>query len=619
MLRVSIILIILLLSANVYALEDCKWNNQKGIPCIVVSKTNNTSKVTKEGVNKVIITKQDIENSGHNNLTDILKSISGLNVYQSGGMGQLSSIFIRGSESNHTLVMLNGIAINDQSVTDGLHDFGQDFVQSIEQIEVYKGSSGANFGPSAIAGAINFITAINYTNSYSVSGFDDRNNSTDVNYTQITKNGWHLNINGVTNQSNIGSAKPQGAEDDGTLNKQINLNSEKWINDSTKIKSNIYVRETRTYYDDFGFGQKGDLGYVMDNTMHTIQTSLDRVNKDREDSLTFHWHAYAKQIDDGGFTDSYDSQALVTRYEKKINSLEKLSFGYGSEYKYDWGAFINEGAAFNSATKGHVKDLAIFANAGYKILDNTIISLYGRKDNHNTAGENNTYRINLLQEVNNNFNFGASTSTGTRNPTLYELFGSNNFGYRGNINLKAEKSKTNEIYASYNFLDNYTFSTTAYRTNLSDRLEFNNAFTATENKILDLNHDGVENEFKYEGKNQNLSIFADFASSKTLTGQKQLRRPDLKYGLKYLKKFINSVIGDFNMNLNYVHTGKHLDIDSSTVVAKATDLIDVNFFKDFNGSIWNLSVSNLLNEKYEKPLTFNTEGRQFKIVFKNKF
>ena len=617
MFRVSIILA--LLSANVYALEVCKWDNQKGIPCLVISKTNNTSKVTKEGVNKVIITKQDIENSGHNNLTDILKSLSGVNVYQSGGMGQMSSVFMRGSESNHTLVMLNGIAINDQSVTDGMHDFGQDFVQSIEQIEIYKGSSGANFGPSAIAGAINFITAVNYTNSYSASGFDDRNNHTDINYTQIAKNGWHLNINGAINQSNIGSAKTQGTEDDGTLNKQINFNSEKWINNSTKIKSTVYTRETRTYYDDFSFGQNGDLGYVMDNTLQAIQTSLDRIDKDKEDTLTLHWHAYAKQIDDGGFTDSYDSQAFVTRYEKKINSLDRLSFGYGSEYKYDWGAFINEGAAFNSATKGHVKDLAVFANVGYKILDDTVISLYGRKDNHNIAGRNNTYRINLLQKVNKKFNFGASTSTGIRNPTLYEFFGSNNFGYKGNVNLKAEKSKTNEVYVSYNFLDNYTFSTTAYRTNLSDRLEFNNTFTATENKIEDLNHDGVENELKYEWKNQDLSIFTDFASSKTLNGQKQLRRPDLKYGLKYFKKFINSLIGDFSMNLNYIHTGKHLDFASSTVVAKATDLIDVGFFKDFNESIWNLSITNLLNEKYERPLTFNTEGRQIKMGFKKNF
>tara|TARA_Y100000389_G_scaffold121153_1_gene118538 strand:- start:10204 stop:12084 length:1881 start_codon:yes stop_codon:yes gene_type:complete len=619
MLRVFIIIFLLSLTVNVFALDDCKWNNQEGIPCIVVSKTNNTSKVSEEGVNKVIITKQDIENSGHNNLTDILKSISGVNVYQSGGIGQMSSVFMRGSESNHTLVMLNGIAINDQSVTDGMHDFGQDFVQSIEQIEVYKGSSGAHFGPSAIAGAINFITAINYINSYSVSGFDDRNNSTDINYTKITDNDWHLNINGAINQSNIGSTKTQGIEDDGTLNKQINLNFEKWLKDNIKIKSTIYVRETRTYYDDFGFGQNGDLGYVMDNTLHTIQTSLDRVNKDSADLLTFHWHAYGKQIDDGGFTDSYDSQSFVTRYEKKIDSFEKLSFGYGSEYKYDWGAFINDGASFNSATRGHVKDLAVFVNAGYKILDNSIISLYGRKDDHNTAGGNNTYKINLLQKINNNLNFGASTSTGVRNPSLYELFGSNNFGYQGNINLKAEKSKTNEIYASYNFLDNFTLSSTAYRTNLSDRLEFNSAFTAVENKVLDLNHDGLENELRYVGEDHDLSIFADFATSKTLTGQKQLRRPDLKYGFNFSKKFINSDFGDFNMNLNYIHTGEHIDFDGGNVVAKSIDMVDVNFVKDFNGSILNLSITNFLNENYEKPLTFNTEKRQFRIGFKSIF
>ena len=117
---------------------------------------------------KDAITKQDIINSGAVDANDVLKLIPGLDVFQSGQKGQQTSIFTRGSESNHTLVLLNGIAINDQSVTDGLHDFGQDFVQTIQQIEIYKGANGAHFGPSAIAGAINFITDIDYTNSYSV-------------------------------------------------------------------------------------------------------------------------------------------------------------------------------------------------------------------------------------------------------------------------------------------------------------------------------------------------------------------------------------------------------------------------------------------------------------------
>ena len=51
--------------------------------------------------------------------------------------------------------------------------------------------------------------------------------------------------------------------------------------------------------------------------------------------------------------------------------FEKLSFGLGSEYKYDWGRFENRGS-FNSSSKGHVKDFAFFGNAGFKIDKNTI-------------------------------------------------------------------------------------------------------------------------------------------------------------------------------------------------------------------------------------------------------
>ena len=318
MLRIVIFLYLIFFTLNANALDDCKWNIKNGVPCLIISKINNTSKISEAGVNKIIISKQDIENSGYTNLTDILKTISGLNVYQSGGKGQSSSVFTRGAESNHTLVLLNGISINDQSVTDGMHDFGQDFVQSIQQIEIYKGSGGAHFGPSAIAGAINFITAINYRNSYSISGFDGRNNSANGNYTKVTDNAWHLNINATGNQSNLGSSTADGTEDDGTFNKQLNLNVEKWINDNTKVRSTFYVRETRTYYDDMD--NNGELGYVMDNTMQALQTGIDRVSQNSEDSLTFHWHAYGKDIDDGGFSDSYDSQSLVARFEKKINS-----------------------------------------------------------------------------------------------------------------------------------------------------------------------------------------------------------------------------------------------------------------------------------------------------------
>ena len=129
---------IILFVNNVLALENCKWDNRAGIPCITVSKTPNTSLFNQDNVNKIVITKEDIINSGAVDTNDILKLVSGLDVFQSGQRGQQTSIFTRGSESNHTLVLLNGIAINDQSVTDGLHDFGRDFIQTIQQIEVLR-------------------------------------------------------------------------------------------------------------------------------------------------------------------------------------------------------------------------------------------------------------------------------------------------------------------------------------------------------------------------------------------------------------------------------------------------------------------------------------------------
>ena len=148
--RILIILFSFLIGKNAFSLDNCKWKNPTGTPCLIISKTPNTSKFNEKNIQKTIVSKQDIFESGARDVKDIFDLISGIDVFQSGPKGQQTSIFTRGSESNHTLVLLNGIAINDQSTTDGLHDFGQDFIQTIQQIEIYKGSNGAHFGPSVI-------------------------------------------------------------------------------------------------------------------------------------------------------------------------------------------------------------------------------------------------------------------------------------------------------------------------------------------------------------------------------------------------------------------------------------------------------------------------------------
>ena len=613
--KIVIFLLLISFSASAENLKKCEWNNKEGIPCMVISKTPNTSEYSEVGVNKLIITKEEINNLDAIDVNDVLKLVSGLDVFQSGTKGQATSIFARGSESNHTLVMINGVPINDQSVTDGLHDFGQDFVQSIQQIEVYKGANGAHFGPSAIAGAINFITAIDYTNSYSISSSSGKNNSIATNYTKITDNGWHLNLKSSRTISETDSAIARGSEYDGTKNIQINFNSEKWLNDNLKFKSTFYSRKTVADYDG---SATDELGYVSDNRMNTLQTGLEHVSKKSENNLILHYHNYDREYENSGVLDEYDSESLVLKGESKVISTNKFSFGYGTEYKYDWGAFENRGS-YTASTKGHTKDFGIFGNAGFKFNERSIVSFYGRSDDHNTTGRNETYKINFTK-IFDKFKIGLTHSTGLRNPTLYELYGSDNYGIRGNVNLNPEKSETNEFSIKYNILKNLSFNSTAYRAKVYDQIESNAAYSKHENELIDINQEGLENELSFIGNNQRLSIFNVFSKSRKTNGQAQSRRPDLSYGANYSKKILLNSVGPFTINLNYKYTGQYIDWDgSANSRQKSTDIVDLSLKKNLFGNNFSLKLTNILNERYEKPATYSQDGRQIRFGFTSAF
>ena len=184
--------------------------------------------------------------------------------------------------------------------------------------------------------------------------------------------------------------------------------------------------------------------------MYALQSGFKHKSQNSENNLIFHYHNYDREYHNATYLDEYDSESLVVKVDRSKKLNNKFSFGYGSEYKYDWGGFENRGS-YTASTKGHMKDLGFFANAGYKINENQILSIYGRTDDHNTTGRNQTYKINFIQIL-GKFKLNLTHSTGLRNPTLYELYGSDNYGIVGNTNLNPEKSETNELYLEYYFL-----------------------------------------------------------------------------------------------------------------------------------------------------------------------
>jgi vitamin B12 transporter len=614
MTKISLILLLIFITFKAYSLEKCEWDNRAGIPCIAVSKTSNTSVHNYNSVNKKVITKKMIRDSGTKDALDVLKLVTGIDYYQSGQKGQTGAIFMRGSESNHTLVLLNGIPINDQSATNGIHDFGQDFIQTVQQVEIFKGSNGAHFGPDAIGGAINFITDIDYQNSYSINGFNYKNNSLDGNFTKITDNGWHLNAKVATNISETDSAIAKGIENDGTKNYQINLNLNKWINDNLKFKSVVYSRDTKSDYDKSASREES---VFADNQMYAIQNSFEKVSKFSSSYITMHYHNYDRVYKEQGKTDTYFSESLVAKAESEHEISNKISFGYGADYKYDWGNFST--TTLTSQTKGHVKNFGLFSNLAYLINDKQLLSLHVRNDDHKQTGGNQTYKFNFTQSL-DNLKLGVTHSTGLKNPSLYELYGSSGFGHNGNLNINPEKSETNEIFVDYKLTDNLNFYSTAYRTRMKDRIKVNSSWTAYENKILDTTQEGLESELVFNGNNQSISILSHFAKSRTDTNEPNSRRPDLYYGVNYSKKINTSDYGLFNLNLYYRYIGDHLDwTGSKNEFVKSVDLLNMSINKDWYDLNLSLNISNLLNERYEKPATYTQDGRQLSFGLRRSF
>ena len=622
MIRFIVLIFTVLFFSSIYSeakeLKTCTWDNKNGVPCLKIAKPiPNTSQFSKDSIKSYVITSREIKEYGANDINQVLEMIPGVNITQSGPAGQQTSVFTRGTNSNHTLVLLNGIPINDQSTTQGLHDFGVDFVQAIHQVEVYLGPNGAHFGPNAMGGAINFITAGDFSNSLEISGTNSNNKRVSANYTKVTENDWILNFKGGLVNAETDSAIYGGSEKDKVKNLSTNLNAEKWLNDNIKFASTIYARETIAEYDSSTSSEKN---YEGNNLMYAAQFGFDRQKENLKDYITFHFHTYDREYNEVGTIDEYLSKTFVTRTERQMQINNNFSFGFGGEYKYDWGEFENRGS-YAASTKGNVDNKSIFSNVGFKPYENTIVSLHGRSDHHKTTGINNTRKINVTQSI-DKFKFGFTHSTGLRNPSLYELYGTDNYGYSGNLNLDPEKSKSNEIFGEYNFTENFSFSLTGFKSSIFDHVEYKNKTYVNDPTKTDLNQSGLESRIDWRGKDQKFSIFTSSLSSKKTNGQDQLRRPEKTYGAKYEKNLNTDYFGPLKFRLKYQHYGKHWDTHSSnwsTILMDSTDMADISLLKKYQGYDWSLNITNLFDESYQRPHGYTQEGRQIRFGIRKKY
>ncbi|MCW3476840.1 TonB-dependent receptor [Rhodovastum sp. RN2-1] len=128
------------------------------LPDLVVTATRIPTLIDRIPAGVTVISRAAIETHGYTTLVEALSTVPGLRVVQSGGPGGNGSVFVRGTNSNHVLVLRDGVPVNDPSDPGGLYNFGVDTLADIERIEVVRGPMSSLYGSGAIGGVINLIT-----------------------------------------------------------------------------------------------------------------------------------------------------------------------------------------------------------------------------------------------------------------------------------------------------------------------------------------------------------------------------------------------------------------------------------------------------------------------------
>ena len=581
-------------------------------PCITISKyiLRDPSVLTTASMSVDYIDQYTIENTNTIDTVQAIARATGLNVVQSGPTGQQTSVFMRGMNSNHTMVAINGVAIKDHSTTGGLHDIGSDFIKHVTGIQVVKGSQGTLYGANAVGGVINFITTDSYANSISTTtGSNNTKGLTLKIHRNIDNHSVSVIADGTTSDGI--SVAPSGTEKDGFDANNITINSKStW--DDVEIKTTLIRRESDADLDN---GTSDDLDYTAENNMNLYQLS-GKVNTGLGSyNLTFSRTEYDRDYYNGTEHDEYDSYSNTVLLTNTIQK-DKWDITPGVEYEEFEGSFDNRGQYYSASVDTGGENIGYFVNGNMIVSDKLLLSAGVRQDDPSLFGDYTTYRLGGTYDLTGALQLKGNYATSVKTPTLYEMHGSDNYGYNGNPNLLPEEAVSTDLGFEFKFKES-VLDFVYFSTDLDNLITYGNSTYS--NASGKSNRHGAELKFNtLVSENIYWRTNATFTIAEDGNGTQVLRRPKWT-GLTAVDYKKDS----WTTTAEYLHTGSHLDIDSATYATITKPSVGVaNFHTNYeineNSNVI-FSLNNAFDKTYERPDGYAQDGRNILLTYKLKF
>ena len=368
-----------------------------------------------------IITSDDIKTSGFITMEEVLNSSSSISIGSNGGFGQTKSIFMRGTESNHTKVLVNGVELNPGTL--GVPSLQHIPPEIVERVEISKSGMSSLYGKDSIGGVINIITKNDGADSISLmSGRYDTNRLSLYKSMQTENQKVSINLSRMLSDSF--KAKTSSNQNHAYENEVIDIKY-KFFNGSYNYSLDYYRNHGSTEYDSFG----SNLSQIhKDNHFKAMMTK-----ELGENQIAFSYIRKGNEINQSAAsaTDYTHTKTDSLIFENFIGKNMIIGFSYSDESMYE----LSYGTTFD--TTNLIRELYFNMNHQY---DNFDFNIGARNTNHSVYGDFLTGNFNLGKKITDDMLIFGLISKTFRAPDETDLY-----GYSGNPNLEPEESISHEI------------------------------------------------------------------------------------------------------------------------------------------------------------------------------
>jgi vitamin B12 transporter len=508
-------------------------DSTKQLKEVTVTATRTEKDADKVGRSVTVITSDDIKKYSYNSLGELLSAQAGIYLVGSNqNIGGTQSIFMRGANSNQTVIMIDGIRISDPSAVNNSPDLSELSLSNIDRIEIVRGTHSTLFGSSAIGGAVNIITkktmknGVNADVSLTYGNFGSKTSLLSENLwiAYKLKNGFYVsagvfnaNITGidatldtVTSTTAYKHADMKDGLDKTDINFRVGFTQNKWdIYAGYKMTKQLTDIDKRAYVDDdnytldynrnvITYGGKYMFTEKAALSIYGGMTMMERIAID-DSSVIDNAGNYDKTYNRGDYTGKYMQNGAQFNY--KVQELELVIGGEMSSeemnantfyYYYNPWAFPTPAydtiLSSNDTIKPRTSTFGAYlrADANGELFSEKLnkinLGVGIRAGNNDIFGTYFTYEINPSIKISNNGLFYLSYGTGYNAPSLYQQFAADkyytwDFNYttgltRGNKLLQPETSQSFEIGVKQNVNDNISFTMSAFKTVTQNNIEY---------------------------------------------------------------------------------------------------------------------------------------------------